>query len=212
MTDLEFFFDPVCPWAWITSRWVHEVQQQRSYDVAWRFISLKMINANMDYSQHSPGHREVHIAGTQALRVAACARAEQGNDAVFAVYTMFGNSFHPGGQRDAFVADPEGRARSLLADAGLPSAWATAVGDESFDEIIAHETEVALGRTGKDVGTPILTFRPGAPNEGSFFGPVISSIPRGEEAARLWDAIEVVATTSNVAELKRSLRAYPTFD
>ena len=84
--------------------------------------------------------------------------------------------------------------------------------DESFDERIASDTDLAFSRTGKDVGTPILTFRPGQENEGSFFGPVISRIPRGSEALTLWDAIEVVATTPGVSELKRTLRASPVFD
>ncbi len=83
MADLDFFFDPVCPWAWITSRWVSEVQQLRSYDVQWKFISLKFLNEDkMDYSKMPDGYKDVHAAGTNGLRVAARARAEQGNEAV----------------------------------------------------------------------------------------------------------------------------------
>jgi hypothetical protein len=83
---------------------------------------------------------------------------------------------------------------------------------EQYDALIRSETELALERTGKDVGTPILTFHPGGAKEASFFGPVISSIPRGDEAVRLWDAIETIATSSGMAELKRSLRAHPNFE
>ena len=111
-----------------------------------------------------------------------------------------------------FVADTVGHIAKLLDAAGLPSQWAESANDDSFDALIRSETELALERTGKDVGTPILTFRPGAANEGSFFGPVISTIPRGEEALKLWDAVETLATTSGMAELKRSLRARPNFN
>ena len=212
MSDLDFFFDPVCPWAWITSRWVSEVQHLRTYDVQWKFISLKMLNKDLDYSKMPAGYAEVHAAGTQGLRVAARARAEQGNEAVGKVYTALGNSFHNRQERDAMVADPHAHLESLLRGAGLPTEWADSYNDELFDALIADETKMALERAGKDVGTPILTFRPGTANEGSFFGPVISNIPRGEEALRLWDAIETIATASGMAELKRSLRAKPTFD
>lgn len=212
MADLDFFFDPVCPWAWITSRWVAEVQSRRDYDVAWRFISLKMLNSETDYSKFPPMYRDLHAAGTKALRVAARARAERGNEAVAAVYEMFGTSFHNRAEGEKFLADARGRARELLSDAGLPAEWCDAVDDESYDELIGRETEIALSRAGRDVGTPIITFRPGAADEGSFFGPVVARTPRGDEALRLWDAIETIATTSGVAELKRSLRGTPSYD
>ena len=213
MADLDFFFDPVCPWAWITSRWVSEVQQLRQYDVQWKFISLKFLNEDkMDYSKMPDGYKDVHAAGTDGLRVAARARAEQGNEACGAVYTALGTSLHKNQEREKFVADPVAHIASLLTVAGLPAVWAESALDDSFDALIRTETELALERTGKDVGTPILTFHPGGAKEASFFGPVISTIPRGEEAMKLWDAIETIATSSGMAELKRSLRARPSFD
>lgn len=213
MADLDFFFDPVCPWAWITSRWVSEVQALRDYDVQWRFISLRFLNEEkMDYSAMPEGYKEIHAAGTQGLRVAARARHERGNDAVATVYTALGTSLHNRQERAAFVGDPVAHVAGLLAAVNLPAEWASSALDDSFDAEIRAETELALERTGKDVGTPILTFRPGASDEGSFFGPVISSIPRGDEAVALWDAVETLATTSGMAELKRSLRARPSFD
>ena len=213
MADLDFFFDPVCPWAWITSRWVSEVQQLRPYDVQWKFISLKFLNEDkMDYSKMPEGYKDVHAAGTNGLRVAARARAEQGNEACGAVYTALGTSLHKNQEREKFVADPVAHIASLLTAAGLPAVWAESALDDSFDALIRTETELALERTGKDVGTPILTFHPGGAKEASFFGPVISTIPRGEEAMKLWDAIETIATSSGMAELKRSLRARPSFD
>jgi len=213
MADLDFFFDPVCPWAWITSRWVTEVQTLRDYKVSWKFISLKILNQDtMDYSSMPAGYKEVHAAGTSALRVAAKARSVAGNDAVAKVYTALGTSLHNRQERELFVADIEGHIAGLLKSVELPVEWASAVHDETFDRLISDETAIALGRTGKDVGTPILTFNPGGLKEASFFGPVISSIPRGEEATKLWDAIETIATASGMAELKRSLRARPSFD
>jgi len=213
VADLDFFLDPVCPWAWITSRWVEEVRGLRNYDVQWRFISLKFLNEDkMDYSKMPAGYAAVHLAGTQGLRVCARARAEQGNDAAGAVYTALGTSLHNRAERDAFTADTQGHVAALLNAAGLPDGWAESVDDESFDALIRAETELALERTGKDVGTPILTFRPGAADEASFFGPVIARIPRGDDALKLWDAVETVATTSGMAELKRSLRSRPSFD
>lgn len=213
MADLDFFFDPVCPWAWITSRWVTEVQSLRSYEVSWKFISLKFLNEDkMDYSSMPTGYAEVHMAGTKGLRVAACARAKAGNEAVAKVYTALGTSLHNRSERELFVANAESHIASLLAQEGLPVEWASAVDDTTFDRLIRDETELALERTGKDVGTPILTFQPQGVKEASFFGPVISSIPRGDEAVKLWDAVETLATTSGMAELKRSLRAKPSFE
>jgi len=213
MADLEFFFDPVCPWAWITSRWVVEVQELRNYTVSWKFISLKILNQDkMDYSAMPVGYKDVHAAGTSCLRVAAKARSAAGNDAVAKVYTALGFSLHNKQERELFVTDIEGHIAGLLKSAGLPVEWASAVHDETFDRLIADETALGLGRTGKDVGTPIITFNPGGLKEASFFGPVISTIPRGEEATKLWDAIETIATSSDMAELKRSLRARPNFD
>jgi len=213
MADLDFFFDPVCPWAWITSRWVVEVQELRNYTVSWKFISLKILNQDkMDYASMPAGYKDVHAAGTSCLRVAARARSVAGNDAVAKVYTALGFSLHNKQERELFVADIEGHIAGLLSQAGLPVEWALSANDESFDRLIADETAMGLERAGKDVGTPIITFSPGGLKEASFFGPVISTIPRGEDATKLWDAIETIATSSDMAELKRSLRARPNFD
>jgi protein-disulfide isomerase-like protein with CxxC motif len=206
MADLEFFFDPGCPWAWITSRWVTEVQQLRSYDVMWRFISLKMINEQRVDEWYTPERRASHMAGVFAHRVCDEVRQHHGNDAVAALYTALGNAYYPGGRKREILADPTGFMGEMLAAAGLPTDHADQALNEAHDATIRSETELAFSRTGDDVGTPILTFKPGRPGEGSFFGPVISSIPRGDDALRLWDAVEVIATSSSVAELKRSKR------
>ena len=208
--DLEFYFDPVCPWAWITSRWVTNVQQLRNYEVSWKFISLRMINAERGYAGHE-AYEQIHNAGLAGLRVASAARAQGGNASVAAVYTALGNAIHIGGRREELVNDPKSFLLSIVADAGLPAEVAAAFEDSTHDEVIRYETEAALSRTGKDVGTPILTFNPKSANEASLFGPVISKAPKGEEAMTLWDAVQTIAE-SGVAEIKRSLRAAPQFD
>ena len=208
--DLEFYFDPVCPWAWITSRWVTNVQQLRNYEVSWKFISLRMVNAERGYAGNSV-YEQIHNAGLASLRVASAARAQGGNASVAALYTALGNAIHVGGRREELVNNPHAFLLSVVAEAGLPSEIASAFEDSTHDEVIRFETETALSRTGKDVGTPILTFNPKAANEASLFGPVISKAPKGDEAVKLWDAVQTIAE-SGVAEIKRSLRAAPQFD
>ena len=210
--DLNFHFDPICPWAYITSRWVVEVQQQRGYDVSWHFISLFMINETRGYGEGNKVHRDGHLAGLQALRVASAARAAAGNAAVAEVYTALGKAIHVDKRRPEQTGGMQSLLRAVLTEAGLNPNWADSADDALHDEVIRFETEKALGATGKDVGTPILVFSPGTERQASFFGPVISSIPRGADALRLWDAVETLATTSGMAELKRSLRAAPSFD
>jgi hypothetical protein len=212
MADLEFFFDPVCPWAWITSRWVTEVVDQRHYDVVWRVNSLYFINQHRTDERYDDAYRASHMAGLYAHRVCDEVRIQHGNAAVGSLYTALGNAIHLQRRRPELSADPVPFMREMLADAGLPDDLAVHALDDSHDAFILQETELAFSRTGRDVGTPILTFRPGQPDEGSFFGPVISSIPRGDAALRLWDAVEVIATTSGVAELKRSNRGKLRFD
>ena len=211
MADLEFFFDPICPWAWITSRWVDEVQKQRSYDVTWRFISLRMINEEIGYNEWSEVHRQSHFVGTQIMRAAALARAEDGNEAVGKLYTAVGTALHNNKQHDEMMNNPTFFLVDALSRANLNVDWAKGADNEEFDAVIREETDLAFSRTGKGVGTPILTFKPGQANEGSFFGPVISEIPRGDAALKLWDAIELIATSTGMAELKRSIRSAPNF-
>ena len=207
MADLEFFFDPGCPWAWVTSRWVTEVGSLRNYEVAWKFISLSMINTDKGYKPDDDYHKTIHSFGLKALRVASAARASAGNDAVAKFYSAIGTTMHVEKNREGIDTDPHNFLTEVLRRHSLPVEWANSFEDETHTAVIRYETDLALSRTGKDVGTPILTFKPGQPNEGSFFGPVISKAPRGDQAVQLWDAIETLATTSGVAELKRSLRS-----
>ncbi|MFT3853975.1 MAG: DsbA family protein [Ilumatobacteraceae bacterium] len=207
MADLEFFFDPVCPFAWLTSRWVEEVAGQRNYDVTWRFISLRMINEAVTADWYTPEYKAGHQAGLYGLRVADAGRLAHGNEIVDGIYTAFGTAIHLDRRVAQLRDDPVAFGREVLGAAGLPVELADAALDESHDAYIRADSDLALERTGKDVGTPILTFHPGAADEGSFFGPVISKVPRGEQASKLWDAVELIATTPGMSELKRSNRA-----
>ncbi len=204
--DLHFYFDPVCPFAWMTSKWVRMVAEQRDYTVDWRFISLRQLNAHLDYD--STGH----TAGLRLLRVAAKTRREHGRAAVGDLYTALGTQIfdNPSAAED----DTHGAYRGteeflapILTRLGLPHDVLAALDQESWDVQIQAETDEALALTGKDVGTPILHFHPA---QGvAFFGPVISRLPSPEQAGPLWDHVIGLASFGGFAELKRSLRERP---
>ncbi len=209
--DLNFYFDPVCPFAWMTSKWVRMVAEQRDYDVDWRFISLRIINADVDYDAHfPPGYEHGHTTGLRLLRVAARVRAEHGRSAIGPLYVRIGTRiFDTPIDTAATGSDPGSRAflQPILRDVGLPPDLADALDDESFDAELQAETDEALSLTGKDVGTPILQFRP--PTGTAFFGPVISRLPSPQDAGQLWDHVLGLASFPGFAELKRSLREVP---
>ena len=208
MADLRFWFDPVCPFAWMTSKWVRMVAAQRAYDVEWRLISLRLLNAHVDYDAHFPPEYEAgHTAGLRLLRVAARVREEHGQPALARFYEACGSHvFEREGGADA-ARDTRALAEQVLGDAGLPAGLAAALDDELRDAEIRADTDEALGLTGKDVGTPILHFRP--PEGVAFFGPVISRLPSEEQAVELWDHVIGLAGFPGFAELKRSLRERP---
>jgi hypothetical protein len=183
-----------------------EVQQRREYTVAWRFISLRIINEHLVADWYDDKYKAGHRAGTYGLRVADQIRLEHGPEHVGAYYTALGQAIHRDRRRDELGDDPAAFLGAIASSVGLPSSLGEHALDESHDAWIRSETELAFSRTGPNVGTPIMTFKPGQANEGSFFGPVINRIPKGEEAERLWDAIETIATTPGMAELKRSIR------
>lgn len=211
--DLHFYWDPVCPFAWMTSRWVRQVRAQRDYEVDWRFISLRIINRNVDYDSHFPPEYEHgHTAGLRMLRVAASVRAEHGRELMGPLYAAMGSSVFDvdpperGGPARERLGTPEA-VGTILSGLDLPERHLAALDDTSWDAELTAETDEALGRTGKDVGTPIISFRP--PDGPSFFGPVISRLPSDDEAVALWDSVIHLATFPGFAELKRSLRELP---
>jgi len=210
--DINFYFDPLCPFAWMTSKWVRLVTAQRDYTVDWRFISLRMINAHIDYEAHFPaGYEAGHTAGLRLLRVAAKARAQHGRSAIGPLYAAIGTRAFDTAP-DPARTDPSfhGKRAFLepaLIDAGLPVDLADALDDESLDAELRDETDEALALTGKDVGTPIIHFQP--PDGVAFFGPVISRLPSEADAGQLWDHVVGLAGFPGFAELKRSLRERP---
>lgn len=213
MADIRFYFDPVCPFAWMTSKWVRQVQAARNYTVDWRFISLRLLNSHIDYDAHFPPEYEAgHTAGLRLLRVAARTRAEHGRDAVAGLYAALGAEVF---DREPVPDDPRSHGHRgtpefvtpVLTGLGLPAALAEALDEPRWDAEIQAETDEALSLTGKDVGTPILHFEP--PEGVAFFGPVISRLPSEDEAAELWDHVIALARFPGFAEMKRSLRELP---
>lgn len=208
--DIEFFFDPVCPFAWITSRWIVKVQAQTDYAVDWRFISLRIINKDKNYAtDFPPEYEHGHTAGLRMLRVCAAVRAELGGDPIGALYAAFSSTSFDTAPNEEYrlTLGTVPMIETALAEAGLPTHFAAAADDEQWDAIIEEETELALSRCGRDVGTPIITFRP--PDGLSFFGPVISRIPDDADAVSLWNAVTTLAAYPGFAEMKRSLREKP---
>jgi hypothetical protein len=190
---------------------VVDVQKQRSYAVDWRFISLWILNEKNTQDWYTAQYRAGHFLGHKGLRIADQIRlTDSGPEAVGRWYTALGEALHRDQRRDEARADHRAFLARILAESGFDPELIGHADDESHDEWIRTDTELSLSRTGPDVGTPILTFRPGTNREGSFFGPVISKAPTGQEARELWDAVEMLAT-SGVAELKRSNRAAPDF-
>ena len=213
--DIRFYFDPVCPFAWMTSKWVRKVAERRDYRVDWRFISLRLLNSHIDYDAHFPPEYEAgHTAGLRLLRMAARTREEHGREAMAPLYAALGRQIFDR-ERDRTRDEKAVRERRgtrefvapVLSELGLPPALADALDDPAWDAVVQAETDEALGLTGKDVGTPILHFEP--PEGVAFFGPVISRLPDDEQALELWDHVIGLASFPGFAELKRSLRERP---
>lgn len=205
MADIDFYFDPVCPYAWMTSRWIHEVAEQRDYEVEWRFISLRILNLENEYDSRN------HEAGLRLLRVAARIRDEHGVEAVGSYYTavssrIFDLPSEKGEKPAIALATPE-QLRPVLLEIGLPTDLTGALDDDSWDEVLKRETAYALSLTGDGVGTPIIAFDP--PDGVAFFGPVISAVPEPDRALELWDHVIGLARFPAFAEMKRSLRQKP---
>lgn len=209
MVDVDFFWDPVCPWAWITSRWVVNVSVERPLDVDWKFICLRMVNASLDYdTDFPPGYQRGHTRGLELLRVAAAVRQQAGPAAMLPLYSAYGRIIHIEGNPTAF--DDRSGVEGVLSGLGHPVEMADAAYSTEFDDIVRAETDLALARCGGNIGTPVLSFNP--PDGPSFFGPVINKAPSGADAVELWDAVVALGSNPHFSELKRSLRGRPRFD
>lgn len=204
--DVEFFFDPGCPFAWQTSVWIRRVIERRGIRVGWRFISLAYINEGKERSE---GMRRAHERTRAYHRICAAARERLGNDAVGALYQAYGERYwYTRGEGDDDERAAAAAARvdpvTILADLDLPADLVDAADDERWDEVLHAESDEAFRRTGDDVGTPILTYDP--PTGNSLFGPVISAIPDDDTAVAFYDALRTFVDFPAFSELKRSDR------
>lgn len=191
LTQVRFYFDPSCPFAWIASRWMFEVQRLRPLDLEFRLVSLSVIN---EHREIDAWYREFNERAWGPSRVVAAIAADQGADAVQAFYTAAGCHIHVQGDKDFERVIPV-----ALDEVGLPGHLATAANDPAWDEALRASTREALDPIGEDLGTPVIHVE-----DVAFFGPVLTSIPRGEEALRVFDAVRTLAGYPDFAELKRS--------
>jgi len=193
-TDIDvadFWFDPLCPFAWITSRWMLEVEQVRDVKVNWRIMSLYYLNKDRDISDD---YRELIEHGVPIGRVLAAAEKHIGPQALLPLYTALGERIHHEKQDKGLEL-----MAGALADAGLPAELIEAADDSSYDERVQASHQEAMDRVGDEVGTPTIAF-----NGSAFFGPVLTRIPRGEDAGRLWDGTIAVADFPYFFEIKRT--------
>jgi hypothetical protein len=197
-TQVEFWFDPSCPWAWMTSRWVDEVSKYRDLDVTWSIMSLAVLNEDKDVSEE---YSAFFPRALRYTRLVAAVRELHGQDAVKPLYDALGERIHPGGSRD-----PDTVIAEALAEVGLPADLIKYSLTDEYDEQMRASHFDGIERVGQDVGTPVI-----AVNGVAFFGPVISPAPHGEEAVRLWDGTLAVASYPGFFEIKRTRTADPIF-
>ena len=191
-TDVaDFWFDPLCPFAWITSRWMLEVEDVREVRVNWRVMSLYFLNKDRDISED---YQARILRGLSIGRVLIAAEQTVGPQALGPLYTALGVRIHHEKQ-DLGRELVEG----ALADAGLPGDLVEAMDDSTYDERLRASHQEAMDRVGDDVGTPTIAF-----NGSAFFGPVLSRIPRGEDAGRIWDGAVALSSFPYFFELKRT--------
>jgi len=204
MQTVEMWFDPKCPWAWIASRWLLEVERVRDVRVGFHVLSLAHLNQGREVE---PWYREWLDSGWGPARVAMAAELKCGNDVLRDLYTALGTRIHRDRQplgRDLYAA--------ALAEAGLPEELADAADTTEYDAAMADSTRAGLDPVGEDLGTPAIHVPTPDGETVAFFGPVVSPIPRGEAAGRLWDGILLVAGTDGFFELKRSRSRRPITD
>jgi predicted DsbA family dithiol-disulfide isomerase len=199
LTVVDFWFDPICPWAWIASRWMHEVEKVRPVTTLWHVMSLSVLNEGRELPEQ---YQELMRTGWGPVRICIAAEQQHGPEVLGPLYTALGTRFH-------LEKAPRERAtyEAALAEAGLPAELAAAADSTEYDKALRASHMEGIERVGYDVGTPVISV-----NGLSVFGPVVSPIPRGEAAARLWDGVLLMAGTDGFFELKRSRTRDPIFD
>ncbi|HUY50499.1 MAG TPA: DsbA family protein [Streptosporangiaceae bacterium] len=200
LTPVDFWFDPLCPWAWIASRWMLEVEQVRPVEIRWHVMSLAVLNEGK--ADMPERYAELMAQAWGPVRVAIAAEQKFGPAVLGPLYTALGTRLH----HDKAARD-RATIEAALAEAGLPAELADAMDSTSYDEALRASHTEGIERVGYEVGTPIISV-----NGASIFGPVVSPIPRGDAAAKLWDGVMLVTQTDGFFELKRSRTRDPIFD
>ncbi|UVY83361.1 DsbA family protein [Brachybacterium sp. NBEC-018] len=197
---VELFFDPICPWAWMTSRWLLEASQVREVEITFSIMSLAALNEGRDLPE---GYRRSMDDAWGPARTALAVAQQGSQEDLAAFYTAFGTEYHVGGNGDRRAAAVAGLAATSLG-ADLISAY----DDESLDPELRTRQKAVIELVGDEVGTPVISFGPGR----AYFGPVISPAPKGEEAGTLFDGLELMTRTEGFFELKRTRTVGPIFD
>jgi hypothetical protein len=199
-TPVDFWFDPLCPWAWITSRWLVEVTTVRPVQPRWHVMSLAVLNEGKD--DLSERYQNFLAMAWGPVRACMAAEKQSGPEVLGPLYTAIGTRFHnEKAERNRATIE------AALAAAGLPAALADAMESTEYDDALRASHKEGIERVGYEVGTPIISM-----NGTSIFGPVVSPIPRGEDAGRLWDGVMLVTQTDGFFELKRGRTRDPIFD
>ncbi|GHG00828.1 DsbA family protein [Streptomyces filamentosus] len=206
-TTAEFFFDPLCPWAWMTSRWMLEVEKVRPVDVNWKVMSLAVLNEHRLDEVPAEYREMLETKAWGPVRVVIAAQQLHGDEVVGKLYTALGTRFHNNGEgptREAIAG--------ALKDVGLPEDLAEYADKDTYDAELRASHQEGIGKVGEDVGTPVIAVPGPDGDEVAFFGPVVTPTPRGEAAARLWDGTLLVASTPGFYEIKRTRTAGPSFE
>jgi hypothetical protein len=196
----DFWFDPLCPWAWIASRWILQAAEVRTFDVEWHVMSLAYLNSEKEDLPDE--YRKLLAEAWGPVRVCVAAEQAYGSEVLLPLYTALGNRFHLEGK-------PKDRAtiEEALTEAGLPVSLADAAETDEYDEALKKSHHAGMDQVGYEVGTPVISV-----NGVAFFGPVSTPAPKGEAAGVLWDGVLAVAGTPGFFELKRSRDVPPAFD